>query len=113
DRVPEVEHPVPLADEARAVDHVGLVVEDWLNQSRILGGVVLEVGVLHQHDVASRLLEALAQGCSLALVVLLEDNANLRRLGLQLLQNGTRAIGAAIVDNDDLFRNGNSTDAAG
>ncbi len=46
------------------------------------------------------------------LVAFLQNDADLRCLGLQLLQDGARAISAEIVDNDDLFWNGDGTDAA-
>ena len=42
------------ADEARAEDHVGLAVEDRLRSASGTRRVVLEVGVLHDHDVAGR-----------------------------------------------------------
>ncbi len=56
-----------LADEARAEDHVGPVVDDRLNQPRILGGIVFQVGVLHEDHVAGGMLEAFAKGGALCL----------------------------------------------
>ena len=39
-----------LADEARAVDDVGLALDDRLDELRILLGVVFEIGVLDDDD---------------------------------------------------------------
>ena len=99
-----------FADEARAVHHVGLVFEDRLEQPRILGRVVFEVGVLHDDHVAGRAAEALTQRGALALVVRLVENANVA-LGLQFFKDGARAVGAAIFDDDDLFRDRHSPHA--
>ena len=44
-----------LADEARAVHHVGAALDDRLEQARVLGGVVFQVGVLDEDDVAAKL----------------------------------------------------------
>jgi len=62
DRVPVVEHAVAVADEGGSRNHVGPAVEDGLYETRVLGGVVFQVGVLHDDDVAAGLAEALAQG---------------------------------------------------
>jgi hypothetical protein len=44
--VPEIQHAMALADEARAEDDIGPIFEDRLQQARILGRIVLQVGVL-------------------------------------------------------------------
>ena len=44
------------------IDHVGPALEDRLDQPRVLGRVVLQVGVLDDDDVAGRVLEARAAG---------------------------------------------------
>ncbi|MNL50354.1 hypothetical protein D3C87_1733660 [compost metagenome] len=62
------------AREARAVDHVCLVLDDGLHQDGVLGRIVLEVGVLHDDDLASGLPEAFAQSRALAHVLRLEDD---------------------------------------
>jgi len=65
-RVPEVEHAVrPAADEARAEHDVGAAADDGLEQADIIVGVVLEVRVLHEDDVARGPREPVAQGRSL------------------------------------------------
>ena len=40
------------AEEARAEARVGAAVEDRLEQHRPIAGIVLEIGVLHDDDVA-------------------------------------------------------------
>jgi hypothetical protein len=50
--VPEEEHAVRSAEEARAEDRVGLAVDDRLEQRRPVRRIVLEVRVLDDDDVA-------------------------------------------------------------
>ena len=80
-------------------------------QPRVFGRVVLQVGVLHDHDVAGGVAEALAQGRPLALIARLVDHAQIA-VGLHFLQNAPRAVRAAIIDQDDLFRNVHGPHAA-
>ena len=54
-----------VADEARAEHHVGPVFEDRLDQPRILGRVVFQVGVLHEDHVAGGVAEALRRAAPL------------------------------------------------
>ena len=63
-----------LADEPRAEDDVGLVLDDRLDELGILLRVVLEVGILDDDDVAGGVSEAGAQGGPLALVAVVEDD---------------------------------------
>ncbi len=44
--------------EAGAIDHVGITVEDRREQARVLARVVLKVSILDQEDVAGRGAEA-------------------------------------------------------
>ena len=64
------------AEEARAEDDVGLALEDRAQQQRVLARVVLEVGVLDDHDVAGGLAEAAGHRRALALVGGLEEDAD-------------------------------------
>ena len=66
------------AEEARAVDDVGPVVEQRPEHLRVLVGVVLEVGVLHDDVVGRDLGEAASQRRALALVDRLLDDAHPR-----------------------------------
>ena len=63
-------------------------------------GVVLEVGVLHEHEVAGDVLEAAADGRALAPVHVVGDDAH-GAVG-ELAQHVARAVGAAVVDDHDL-----------
>src|SRR6059058_4387808 len=107
DRVPEHEHPA-RARVARAVDDVGVAVEDRLDEPRVLGGVVLQVGILDDRDVAAHVGDGGPHRGALALVVRLEDEheavrRRVRRRGAQLLEHGARPVGRAVVDDDDLL----------
>src|SRR5262245_60145655 len=76
DGMPEVEHAMALADEARAVDDVGAALDDRLQESWILRGIVFEIGVLHDDGVAGGMREAAAEGSALALVPGMEHDAD-------------------------------------
>ena len=75
-----------LADEARAVDDVGLALDDRLDELGILRGVVFEVGVLDDDDLAGGVAEPGPQGRSLALVLVVEDDRQLGLVAGQLLR---------------------------
>ena len=51
DRMPEIEDAMAARrpEKARAVDHVGLALENRLEQQRVLARVVFEIGVLDDH----------------------------------------------------------------
>ena len=101
--VPVHHHAPGIALEARAEDDVGVAVEDRLDELRILVGVVFEVGVLDDDDVAARLGDAAADGRPLPLVHRLEDVADLRPLLRERRDDVARAVGRAVVDDDDLL----------
>ena len=63
-----------LADEPRAEDDVGLALDDRLDELGILRGVVLEVGVLDDDDLAGGMAEPGAERGPFALVLLVEDD---------------------------------------
>src|SRR5262249_13056661 len=84
-----------------AEDHVGPVFDDRLNEPRILGGIVFEVGVLDDDHITAGVAKPFAQGGAFALVVWLVDNA--QSVAFQALQDVARAVGAAIVHEDDFF----------
>ena len=75
DVVPEEEHPARRAGEPGAEDRVGPPVHDRPDQPRVLLGVVLEVRVLDEQDVAPGLGKAPADRGALALVPLLVEDA--------------------------------------
>ena len=63
-----------MADESGAVDHVGLVINDGLDHQRVVGRVVLEIGVLDDHDIAGRRCDSGPQRSALAAVRLQVDD---------------------------------------
>src|SRR5205823_1673141 len=60
--------------EARAEHHVGPVVQNRLEKSRIVGGVVFEIGILYEDNFAFGPRETGAQGRSFAAIVRVEAN---------------------------------------
>src|SRR5262245_13806538 len=101
DIVPEEQHAMRLPSEPRAVYHVGLAIQDGLEEPRVIGRVVLQVGVLHQHDIARHPFKSGAQSRPLALVPVLEQDDH-ARAGLGP-QNLPRPVRRPVIDHDDLF----------
>ncbi len=101
DGVPEVEHSMRAArHEARSVNDVGLTVEKRSEDVGVLGWVVLEVGVLHDHVRVDRLGEPTAQGGALALIDWLEEHPH-----AWVVDGGeyvARAVGGTVVDDQQL-----------
>src|SRR5262249_21331193 len=71
DRGPIVKDAMIVANEARTENDIGTTVENGLNEPRILGGIVFEVGVLDDDDVTGRFLEAAPKGGAFALICFL------------------------------------------
>src|SRR4051812_2706513 len=98
--VPEVDDAVrTAAEEAAAEDDVGMTVDDRLEQPRVVGGVVLEVGVLDEDDVAGRRREPGTQRGALPAVLRLEHDDVARPHAVDEL---AAPVGAAVVDEHDL-----------
>nr|WP_205699846.1 hypothetical protein [Conexibacter sp. SYSU D00693] len=91
-----------VAAEARAEDRVSLVVEQRLQEARDVVGVVLEVGVLDDDEVARGGGEALADRGALAAVDVAADDLDPRVPGGELLQDAQGAVGRGVVDDDEL-----------
>ena len=90
----------PARHEARAVHDVGEIGGERLDEVVVLGRVVLEIGVLDEHEVGGGEREARAQRSSLALVAILQHDAD--TLVGDADEQVTGAVGRAVVDDDDL-----------
>src|ERR1039458_3340308 len=107
--MPEVQDAMRrAAQKTRAKSSVRLALDQGLEHQRILGRIVFQVGVLNNDVVAGGFLDATAQRRSFAHVIRLQNDADLRMLGLQFREDFARAIPRAVVDADqlDLQRNG-------
>src|SRR5262245_28263558 len=92
-----------FADETRAENDVGAIFEDRLDELGIFGRVVFQIGVLHDNNGAGGALEAGAEGSAFALVLgLINDRMSFR---LEFRENVARAVGAAVVNENDLLGN--------
>src|SRR5581483_6649447 len=111
DVVPKVEDAMAVADKARAKDDVRAIVQDGLNQARILGGIIFQVRVLNDHDGAGGVLEASPQRGALSLIFLLIDDAHAFML-LKFAQNRVCAVGALVIDNNQFLWNRHGFDTA-
>src|SRR5262249_11950577 len=58
DVVPVIQHAMGSAMKAITEHHIGKAFEDWFEKVRIITGVVFEIRVLDQDDVAGSLLES-------------------------------------------------------
>ena len=70
------QHVLALAGEAAAIDHPGLALEDGFEQTGPVVGVVLQIGVLNQHEVTGRGRHPAPDGCALALILRVGDDAD-------------------------------------
>src|SRR5438270_13863512 len=98
------------AEEAGAEARVGSTVDNGLEQLAPVGGIVLEIGVLHDDHVARTHRERLANGGTLATVHWLEMEPVDATLLEQLLEELARAVRGKIVDDDDLLGHGLGVD---
>ncbi len=90
-------------EEARTEHGIGAAIEDGAEQYGPLRGIILEVAILHDHDVARAGRECGADCRALPAVdVVLEQEINAPFL-LESAQDVGRAIGGAIVHADDLL----------
>jgi hypothetical protein len=109
--VPEGQHADLFAGHvARAEDGIGAAIEQRAQQARIFARIVLEVGILHDGEVAHGLADGRAHGRALASIALVPVEPDLSGLARQPLQNRVRAVSRTIVDDHQLalhvLRNG-------
>ena len=91
------------AKKPRPVNHVGLAVQNRFEQDSILRRIILEVGILNDHDFPARLLETRAQCRALALIHLVAEQANPLVTRRDLAQHLQCIVLRTIVDNDQLL----------
>jgi hypothetical protein len=100
------------AQEPGAVHDVGNAALDGRQELHIVAGVVLEVRVLNENDLATGSLEASPQRRALAGIARLEQDAQPVRIErLPVDQQLSSAIRGAVVNDDDLLVNGDALDA--
>src|ERR1700728_1722820 len=119
--MPEVMHSLRAAQKARTVNDVGASVKHRFQQPWVVLRVVLQVGILNQDDVSNSGLKSRSQSRSFSPIPVLKQKMDVlqreERLAIQhndvglvlrlslrkLLQQGPRAIGRAIIDDDYLL----------
>ena len=102
--MPIVEHAVRLSEKAGAEDHIGPAIEQRCEELGILPGVVFEIGILHDHDVAGGGGEACPQRGPLAGIPLMQAEREVGPRGDMLGEPLPCAIRRAVVHDDDLHR---------
>src|SRR4051812_40473517 len=96
--MPEIQNAVwPCTEKARAIDHVRFAFKEGLQQKRIFTGVVFEVCVLNNDEIAGRLENSATERRSLALVLRLKKYFDLRLRSLQVRKNFAGAIARTVV----------------
>jgi hypothetical protein len=99
--VPVVQDTVrTIRTEPASIDDIGSAVEQRGQQLAVFCRVVLEVGVLHHHEISSRLGEASPEGSAFAHVSRLLDDANSRIEDLASALD--RAVSRPVVDDNHL-----------
>lgn len=102
DVVPVVDDAVgAAAEEAGAVDDIGAAFEDGLEESGVVVGVVFEVGILDEDDIAGGFGEAGVEGGAFALVVVVEGGDDVGEAGGEGGEEVAGAVGGAVIDEDD------------
>src|SRR5260370_37125719 len=108
--MPEIQDAMRRAEqEARAKNYVCLALDQRLEHERILRRIVLQIGILNNDEVSRGFLNAATKRCSLAHVMRLKNDADLRILSLQLGQYLARACLGAVC-NEDRFALERSTE---
>src|ERR1035437_6919018 len=102
-RVPEVEHAMRPAKEARAEAGVRLSLDDRLQHGGPILRIVLEVGILDDDDVARARGERGTNRLALSTILWLGDEAIDEARGVQLDETLARAVGGTVIDADDLL----------
>ena len=103
DHVPEIDHAVRVGPhETRAKDDIGPAGQDGCEQAGILVGIVFEVGILHDDDVAGGGGEAGAERGALALVDLMVNNPGEFAFDL-VAQDVAGPVGRTIVHDQDFL----------
>src|SRR6267142_4041622 len=99
-----VEDATALAgQETGAVDDVRAVLQERADEAWIVPGVVLEVGVLEEDEVARGLGDAAADRRALALVLpLLQQADAVRMVGGELAEDREAAVLRAVIDEEKL-----------
>jgi hypothetical protein len=90
------------AHQTAAVNHIGDAPLDGLQQFGIISGIILEVGVLDENDIAGDFTEAGAQGGPFPLIVLMIKRPYVIILLDQTLEDFPGPVSGGIV-NDDKF----------
>src|SRR5437867_6782416 len=118
--MPKKKHAVGTpACEARAINDIRRAILNGLKQARIILGIVLQVGILNDHDVARHLTNSCLYRRTLYLILRLKKNFDLVQWVVDALalifqpgQNLPAAILRAIVDQNDFLSHLNRAHAA-
>src|SRR4051794_15790977 len=101
--MPEIEHAMAFTDETRTKHNIGPIIENRLNEPRILGRIVFQVGILYENHIASRMFETFTESGALALIERLIENADV--VIAELLEHRAGAIGGKVINDDDFLGN--------
>jgi hypothetical protein len=105
-----IDHGVPEGEDARlfagkvarAEDGVGVAIQQRAEEAGILGGIVFQIGVLDQGEIAGGHLDGGADGGAFAAIVRVLREEDLRECGGEALENEIGPVGGTIVDNHQL-----------
>ncbi len=93
---------VRRAQETTAVDDGRVPFDDGLEQRGEVAGVIFQVGILHDHDIAGGFLDSRAHGRALPHVALVQVDGDPRAEG-QRGQQLTCTVPGTVIDDDDLL----------
>src|SRR5258706_13731604 len=73
--MPEIVDALRAAEETGAEDYIGAAIEDGFEELAVVARIIFEVGVLDEDDVSGDFGKATAEGCTFALILHLEKDA--------------------------------------
>ena len=101
--VPQTHQERLLAEIPDAIDYLSLPLDDWLQEGRIILGIILEIRILNDYRIARHRLEGSANSCPLAPIHRVANN--LKPRDIDPLEDASRPIAGAIIDDDDFLFN--------
>src|SRR5882724_2443986 len=103
--MPEIVDALRAAEETGAEDYIGAAIEDGFEELAVVARIIFEVGVLDEDDVSGDFGEATAEGCTFALILHLEKDAEVAEGDGVRAIHGGREVFAGVLQLKHFFEN--------
>jgi hypothetical protein len=95
--MPEIVNALGAAEKARAENHVSATIEERFEKFAVVAGIVFEVGVLNENNVAGDFGETAAECGAFALILRLKKDAEIAQLdGIGAIDGGGEGFAGAL-----------------